>query len=410
MQLYLLKPRWDDRRGFFLYGLRMPPTAPTPAPMSTSSVIELPHIPIPADGTPLGAQQQQFNTLIQQIAAQRALLAQWQQAQQDYRRRYAQELLPALRAFQAQLSEHLHWLDAAYARPDLSKADRATLADALARMAADLAQAAQDPAIAATMTALHQRYAPADAHIPQVQEHGYGTHTGTPGQEAAQGVDMDLDTEIDLNDPDALQRYAEQQEAQWQAQQARAEAARAAHHRTRQRKPSAQERQAQAAAQQASQSVRAVYRKLASALHPDREPDPAERARKTVLMQRANQAYADQQLLELLQLQLQLEIEHIDAAHLARASEERLQHYRHILSAQLQELQAEVQSLRAQLLPWVPGPSKPSALRKLLRAHLQQLRQDSLHLQDTMRALQTDPQALKAWIKAQRHGQKAQDF
>lgn len=219
---------------------------------------------------------------------------------------------------------------------------------------------------------------------------------------------MDLDTEIDLNDPDALQRYAEQQEAQWQAQQARAEAARAAHHRARQRKPSAQERQAQAAAQQASQSVRAVYRKLASALHPDREPDPAERARKTVLMQRANQAYADQQLLEL--LQLQLEIEHIDAAHLARASEERLQHYRHILSTQLQELQAEVQSLRAQLLPWLPGPSKPSALRKLLHAHLQQLRQDSLYLQDTMRALQTDPQALKAWIKAQRHGQKAQDF
>lgn len=383
----------------------MSSTATTPAPIPTSSVTELPHIPIPADGTPLGAQQQQFNTLIQQIAAQRALLAQWQQAQQDYRRRYAQELLPALRAFQALLSEYLHWLDTAYARPDLSKADRATLADALARMAADLAQAAQDPATAAAMTALHQHYAPTDAPIPQGR--GRGTPPATPSQEAAQGVDMESDSDPDLNDPEALQRYAEQQEAQWQAQQARAEAARAAHHRARQRKPSAQERQAQAAAQQASQSVRAVYRKLASALHPDRESDPAERARKTVLMQRANQAYADQQLLEL--LQLQLEIEHIDAAHLARASEERLQHYRHLLTVQLQELQAEVQSLRAQLLPWLPGSSKPSALRKLLRAHLQQLRQDSLHLQDTMRALQTDPQGLKAWIKAQRHGQKAQD-
>lgn len=400
-----MKPRWDDLRGFLLYGLPMSSTATTPAPIPTSSVTELPHIPIPADGTPLGAQQQQFNTLIQQIAAQRALLAQWQQAQQDYRRRYAQELLPALRAFQALLSEYLHWLDTAYARPDLSKADRATLADALARMAADLAQAAQDPATAAAMTALHQHYAPTNAPIPQGR--GRGTPPATPSQEAAQGVDMESDSDPDLNDPEALQRYAEQQEAQWQAQQAQAEAARAAHHRARQRKPSAQERQAQAAAQQASQSVRAVYRKLASALHPDRESDPAERARKTVLMQRANQAYADQQLLEL--LQLQLEIEHIDAAHLARASEERLQHYRHLLTVQLQELQAEVQSLRAQLLPWLPGSSKPSALRKLLRAHLQQLRQDSLHLQDTMRALQTDPQGLKAWIKAQRHGQKAQD-
>jgi curved DNA-binding protein CbpA len=37
--------------------------------------------------------------------------------------------------------------------------------------------------------------------------------------------------------------------------------------------------------------VREVFRKLASELHPDRETDPAEHARKTELMQRVNQAY-----------------------------------------------------------------------------------------------------------------------
>ncbi len=37
---------------------------------------------------------------------------------------------------------------------------------------------------------------------------------------------------------------------------------------------------------EASQSVRDVFRRLAGALHPDREPDAGERARKTALMQR----------------------------------------------------------------------------------------------------------------------------
>ena len=49
-----------------------------------------------------------------------------------------------------------------------------------------------------------------------------------------------------------------------------------------------------------SQSIREVYRKLAGALHPDRESDPQERERKTALMQRVNQAYAKNNLLQLL--------------------------------------------------------------------------------------------------------------
>lgn len=50
----------------------------------------------------------------------------------------------------------------------------------------------------------------------------------------------------------------------------------------------ARDAQREAEEKQMSQSIREVYRKLASALHPDREPDPVERQRKTELMQRAN--------------------------------------------------------------------------------------------------------------------------
>ena len=377
---------------------------PSAAPFST----ELLHIPVAADGAPLGAQQKKFNTLIQRIAAQRELLAQWQQAEQDFRRRYAQELKPAALELQALMTQHLHWLDAAYARKGLTKAERATLADVIARMAADLAQTAPDQATAEAMTALHDRYADTDYATQQAQ----ALEKVRAMAEAALGLDL---SGVDMSDSEAVLRHAqqqwaqqaEQQEAQRQAQQAQAEAARAAHQQARKPKPSAKERKAQEEAQQASQSVREVYRKLASSLHPDREPDPAERARKTALMQRANQAYADSKLLDL--LQLQLEAEQIDATHLARVNEERLQHYNRVLTAQYQQLQAEVQALRARLHAPPPASSKPAALLKALSAHLQHLRQHNLHLQRTMRALDEDPQLLKAWLKEQRRLFKEQE-
>ncbi|MGZ8153889.1 MAG: hypothetical protein ACXWUK_01175 [Burkholderiales bacterium] len=91
--------------------------------------------------------------------------------------------------------------------------------------------------------------------------------------------------------------------------------------------------------------MREIYRKLASALHPDRETDAVERERKTVLIQRANQAYARNDLLEL--LALQIETEQIDAAALSKVPEARLRHYNQVLADQATALEAEVQGRAA---------------------------------------------------------------
>jgi len=92
--------------------------------------------------------------------------------------------------------------------------------------------------------------------------------------------------------------------------------------------------------QRVNQSLREIYRKLASALHPDRELDPEARARKTDLMQRVNQAYDKKDLLAL--LELQLKIEHIDQTALNNLSEERLGYFNKILKEQLRELEDQV--------------------------------------------------------------------
>ncbi len=110
------------------------------------------------------------------------------------------------------------------------------------------------------------------------------------------------------------------------------------------RRGRAAERKAQEA-REASQSVREIYRKLASLLHPDRETDPTEQERKTGLIQRANQAYERNDLLEL--LTLQIETEQIDAGALADVPEARLGHYNRVLLEQAQVLEAEVRERAA---------------------------------------------------------------
>ena len=85
-----------------------------------------------------------------------------------------------------------------------------------------------------------------------------------------------------------------------------------------------------------------VFRKLVSALHPDREQDPKARVRKTELMQEVNQAYANNELLTL--LQLQLEIEQIDQSDLQELATEKLRASNKLLASQLKNVRAETQA------------------------------------------------------------------
>lgn len=69
-------------------------------------------------------------------------------------------------------------------------------------------------------------------------------------------------------------------------------------------------------------------------------------------MQRVNRAYDKGNLLEL--LNIQLEIEQIDADHLANLSVERVAHYIQVLREQVAELKAELEALLAPYRMLVP--------------------------------------------------------
>lgn len=161
----------------------------------------------------------------------------------------------------------------------------------------------------------------------------------------------------------------------------------------------AREQRQAAEAAKLKQTVRDIFRKLVSDLHPDREPDVNERARKTALMQRVNMAYSANDLLGL--LELQREIEQIDQASLDNLGEERIRQYNKILDGQLRE-SASIEYAAAMAMGGaMRGPLTPQAL-------LRRLRDDVADMQARLDAIAADldefndVNELKAWLKSYR--------
>ena len=152
-------------------------------------------------------------------------------------------------------------------------------------------------------------------------------------------------------------------------------------------------------------SVRELYRKLVSALHPDRESDPQERDKKTALMQRVNHAYDQKNLLLLLELQL----EHIDQTTINNIAAGRLNHYNKILKEQLDALEHEILHIEDtfKIQFGIPPFAKisPSAVMRNLAADITGLQHAIRELEDDLLVFQ-DIKKLTAWPKATRRRQK----
>lgn len=172
--------------------------------------------------------------------------------------------------------------------------------------------------------------------------------------------------------------------------------------RQAQRPTTAKQRKAQEQAQDAKTALRTIYRQLASALHPDREPDLAERERKSALMSQANAAYERGDLVTLLRLQLQAE--QVDETHIARLADDKLAALSLLLKEQVATLESEVfeaeMRASAQLGIHVTATMDEAMLsRRLLHAQ-----EDAERIARTMQAdlerVHDDVQ-LKLWLREQ---------
>ena len=152
----------------------------------------------------------------------------------------------------------------------------------------------------------------------------------------------------------------------------------------------------------ANTALRTVYRQLASALHPDREPDETERLRKTALMSAVNAAYDRKNLSELLQLQLQLA--QIDSTALSRIADDKLNAMCLLLKEQVEALQEDEAQAQFEIRHYLGvNDLDHISAESLARALAIQLR-DKEHEVDTLerdlRRIQNEAE-LKRWLKEQ---------
>lgn len=296
-----------------------------------SSRHQLQIAPAAQTGGVLSPEQKRFNTLIAQIGEQRRALAAWRVQIPLYQQAHVKRLEPLLERLRGARRRALFTLDALLDEPGWNKAEVQTLRELLLHRLDNLI-AAQPDEPAAELKALHDKHAEVDFDTGQSQS----LQAARELFEAMTGIAPGNAGEEPESEEALLERIRRELADREAEEQARS-APRGADPKRRQ---SAAEKRREGEALQATQSVREVFRKLASALHPDREPDATRRAAKTDLMQRVNAAYATNDLLTL--LELQLETEQIDAQHLQGASAARIKQYNKLLAGQLAELKTEV--------------------------------------------------------------------
>lgn len=358
---------------------------------------------IAADQAQLSKGQKTFNTLIKQIEGRRAQLAAWEAVVPSYQQKYASELIPLVDASVDLQVEMVYCLDRACDQKGLTKTERRMIDELITELAGEIVADRDD----AELKAVYNKHSPID----------YDEDATADSMDMKSMLEemlgMDLGDDLDLSSPEEIMKQAEakmqEAQAQFEADQQAREERRAKRKKTA--KQLAREAKQQAEEQHISQSIREVYRKLASALHPDREADPEERRRKTALMQRANDAYAKKNLLQL--LELQLELEHIDQSAINSMSEDRLKHYNIVLKEQLIELDQELMDVegrfRAQFDISPFSAVAPGTIMRNLHKDIVGIKHAISDLKRDLLAFK-DVKKVKAWLKDMRRQSRAECF
>lgn len=345
-----------------------------------------------------------FNQLIKNIDTKCASLRKWQDAPGDFERMRQHDYLPLLQRYRQKRAELARRLDQVHAHQSLTKKDRDTLRHIIRDISEALLHDTGGKDL--DMKEIYNRHSDIDydATIEAMQMNLKKT--------TEQDLKIDLGEDVDFSSRASFEAHVDRalaarlvapdQEASVPPDKGHQdrEAARAAHKAARHMKK----------AQDVSHSIREVYRKLVSALHPDKETEPTERDRKTDLMKRVNVAYDHRDLLAL--LTLQLEIEQIDQSTMDKIPLTRLRHYNEVLREQSLELSAEIDNLqntfKAQhdIAPF--EKITPHDLVPILRRDIKAIR-------DTIKMFAADIVAfrdvgnVRAWLKAYRTAKLADD-
>ncbi len=366
-------------------------SAPAPAPSHGLSL----QIKAPK----LAPAQLRFNKLLEKIELLTQRLAETQAMADTFRPLYSHTLQPLQDQFKAALRAMVLWLDTRLQKKGLTPAVLRDTQAVVCTLSEGLALAGDED-----MRALHDRHSPLSMEDKKTS----AAHDIQDMMQRMAGVDVsDLNEDMSVQDllHAGMHRVREKMMDEQADKEARARSKRDSKPR------SAAQKKAHDKQQDAQGALRTIYRQLVSALHPDRELDAHERARKTELMGQVNAAYAQRDLMALLTLQLRCE--QIDATAIARMTTEKMAALTMLLKEQAAALQealfaatGKVQDEFA-LSPFAPLTA--AGLTHALNGQVLDLAETVATMQDDLRAVQTDT-GLKRWIKIQKRMSKAETF
>lgn len=359
-----------------------------------------------AAARPASPEHKRFQTLLGKIDKARQRLQAWQEQLPLFAQAHAARVAPLEAELKTARRAWAFELEALQGAQRWSKADAATLSEMICDICGALLEAGRDAdgEPDAELKALYNRHAEVDFDTEdQMHLDSFKAMLETVGG-------LDLGDEPIESAEELMQRArARMADQTRQAQEARPHKSRKAPRQT------AAQKRAEEDAKRISQTVREVYRKLASALHPDRvhaTVPAAERATRTALMQRANTAYEAGDLLALLELQLQ--IEQVDLAHAANVAAEQVRHFNKVLAEQLRELEAESDERQLAfcvsygLLP--EGRLDPTRLELVLKDELRELAYAQSQLQLNRRLFKGEAAQVKRRLKQWRAERRAANF
>ena len=271
--------------------------------------------------------QERFKFLIAQIEKTRKARADWDSTVTEFRKSDAQRVQPLRVTLQSATRETVIVIDRLLDQKGWSRVDHEALRQILCGTVQMLLEVQPADAELRTLFDKHSRVSFEDAQRDELDEL----------KEHAKEMGIDLDDAEIRNEEDLIERMYQHMADREKAEEAARDA------RSQNRRKSAAQQRVEANAQAAKQFLREIYRKLASAVHPDREADAERRAEKNELMQTINRAYATNDLLTLLEAQMRLE--QIDPEHVSKLSADRLKQYNKLLSEQLESAKAEIRKL-----------------------------------------------------------------
>ncbi len=305
-------------------------------------------------------QHQKLKRLIDEIEQQKLLLEEWKQAQADIHSYSQKALMPAYRSLYVTLFQQMQVLWNSLSVYGLSKLDKAQVETKIQTLVKLLKNSKfLDQTQSKEVDSLFTYYEQAEEYAKNKKS-----------KKKIQELDGDLTQSLNPHDDVENWNTDEYVQAREQAKLKRQ-----------------QEKQAKAS-RLVNQSLKTVYLKIAAIIHPDRELDESKKVEKTELLQRANEAYEQEDLFFL--LKFQLKVEQNKNGSNKGLSAEQVKFYQQSLEAQSQALKKQIQELIDSLV-W---SNKAKILVKKSKGQL--------NIMDLYKQIDVDVSAVKQQFKAEK--------